>query len=147
MYSPPADTPVRVTPPVPWLNVAVTVVAALIATVHVVPETVLHPLQLANVDPPAALAVRVTLVPLSYGSEQSAPQLIPAGLEVTVPLPLPVLVTVSTKRGGSKVAVTVFAAFMVTVHVAPETVLQPLQPANVDPPEALAVRVTLVPLP
>ena len=49
-------------------------------------------------------------------------------------------------RGGSKVAVTVLAAFMVTVHVAPETVSHPLQPANVDPPAALAVSVTLVPL-
>ena len=50
--------------PAPWLNVAVTVFAALMVTVHVAPETVLHPLQLAKVDPPAALAVRVTLVPL-----------------------------------------------------------------------------------
>jgi hypothetical protein len=47
------------------LKVAVTVFAALMATVHVVPEVVLHPLQLANVDPTAALAVSVTLVPLS----------------------------------------------------------------------------------
>jgi hypothetical protein len=35
---------------------------------------------------------------------------------------------------------------MLTVHVAPDTVLHPLQPANVDPPAALAVSVTLVPL-
>ena len=35
---------------------------------------------------------------------------------------------------------------MVTVHVVPETVLHPLQPAKVDPPAALAVRVTFVPL-
>jgi hypothetical protein len=34
-------------------------------TVHVVPETVSHPLQPAKVDPLATLAVRVTLVPLS----------------------------------------------------------------------------------
>jgi hypothetical protein len=33
-------------------------------TEHVVPETVLQPLQLPKVDPPAALAVKVTLVPL-----------------------------------------------------------------------------------
>ena len=65
VYSPPADTPVRVTPPVPRLKVAVTVFAELMTTVQIVPETVLHPLQFANVDPPAALAVRVTLVPLS----------------------------------------------------------------------------------
>ena len=67
------------------VEAAVTVFAALMVTVHVVPETVSHPLQPAKVDPPAAVAVRVTLVPLLYGSEQSAPQLIPAGLELTVP--------------------------------------------------------------
>jgi hypothetical protein len=43
----------------------VTVLAAFIVTVHVVPETVSHPLQPANVDPLAALAVSVTFVPLS----------------------------------------------------------------------------------
>ena len=64
VYSPPAETPVRVATP-PWLNVAVTVFAVLMVTVHVAPETVLHPLQPPNVAPPAALAVRVTLVPLS----------------------------------------------------------------------------------
>jgi hypothetical protein len=74
------------------------------------------------------------------------PQLIPGGLELTLPVPLPVLVTVRTKRGALKVAVTVLAAVMVTVHVAPETVLHPLQPPKVDPPDALAVRVTVVPL-
>ena len=47
------------------MNVAVTDFAPLIVTVQVVPETVLHPLQLPKVDPLAALAVRVTVVPLS----------------------------------------------------------------------------------
>jgi hypothetical protein len=46
------------------LKVAVTAFAALMVTVHVVPETVSHPLQLAKVDPLAGLAVRVTAVPL-----------------------------------------------------------------------------------
>jgi hypothetical protein len=46
------------------LNDAVTVLAALMVTVHVVPETESHPLQPANVNGKAALAVRVTLVPL-----------------------------------------------------------------------------------
>jgi hypothetical protein len=72
--------------------------------------------------------------------------LIPAGLEVTVPLPLPVLVTVSTNRGRSKLAVTVFAALIVTVHVAPDTLSHPLQLPKVDPPEGVAVSVTFVPL-
>ena len=47
------------------VNVAVTVFAAFIVIVHVVPEDVSHPPQLPNVDPLAALAVRVTTVPLS----------------------------------------------------------------------------------
>jgi hypothetical protein len=133
------------------LKVAVTVLAALMVTVHVVPETVLQPLQLAKVDPLAALAVSVTLVPLLYSSEQSVPQLIPAGFELTLPLllPAPVLLTVRTNCVGcvvSKVAVTVLAAFMVTEHVVPETESQPLQPAKADPAAALAVTVTLVPL-
>jgi hypothetical protein len=46
------------------VNVAVTDFAALMVTVHVVPEVMSHPLQLAKVDPLAALAVRVTVVPL-----------------------------------------------------------------------------------
>ena len=37
---------------------------------------------------------RVTTVPALYGSEQSEPQLIPAGAEVTEPVPVPALVTV-----------------------------------------------------
>jgi len=52
------------------------------------------PLQLEKVDPPAGVGVSVTLVPELYDSEQSAPQLMPAGADVTVPEPVPDLVTV-----------------------------------------------------
>ena len=72
--------------------------------------------------------------------------MIPAGLDVTVPLPVPVLPTVRVNVCRVKVAVTDRAALMVTVQVVPETVSQPLQLVNVDPPAALAVRVTAVPL-
>ena len=73
--------------------------------------------------------------------------MIPAGLDVTVPLAMrPVLLTVSVKLCTAKVAVTDRAALMVTVQLVPETVSQPLQLVNVDPPAALAVRVTAVPL-
>ena len=47
------------------------------------------PLQPWKVEPLAGVAVRVTCVPLSKEAEQVAPQLIPVGLEVTVPLPVP----------------------------------------------------------
>ena len=72
--------------------------------------------------------------------------MIPGGLEVTVPLPVPVLFTVRVKRSRVKVMVTARAAFMVTVQVVPETASQPLPPVTVDPASAVAVRVTTVPL-
>ena len=76
------------------VKVAVTDLAADMVTEQV-PVPVQLPLQPAKVEPVAGAAVKVTTVPLSYGSEQSAPQLTPAGLLVTVPLPVPALVTVS----------------------------------------------------
>jgi len=76
-----------------------------------------------------------------------APQLIPAGLEVTVPLPVPVLLTVRGKVCLLNVAVTVVDAFMVTAQVPVPEQPPPLQPVKVDPPAAAAVRVTTVPLP
>src|SRR5205807_7562204 len=80
------------------VKVAVTDLAALMLTVQVVPEAASQPLQPVNVDPVAGVAVRVTTVPLSKAAEQVAPQLIPAGSEVTVPLPVPALVTVRVLR-------------------------------------------------
>ena len=57
------------------------------------------PLQPANVDPEAGVAVSVTIVPVTYASEQSDEQLIPAGLLVTVPLPTRVTVSVAVAVG------------------------------------------------
>ena len=76
------------------LKVAVTVRLELMATVQVpVPEQP-PPDQPAKVEPAVATAVRVTLVPELYTSEQSAPQLMPTGAEVTVPEPVPAFATV-----------------------------------------------------
>ena len=55
------------------------------------------PLHPANIDPAAAVGIRLTTAPSAYIAEQSTPQLIPAGSEVTVPLPLPARFTVSVK--------------------------------------------------
>ena len=68
-------------------NVAVTVVAALTATVHVDDWPAHAPLQPPNVEDGVGVAVRVTTVPFTKRSEQSAPQLMPSGLDVTVPEP------------------------------------------------------------
>jgi hypothetical protein len=76
------------------VNVAVTAAAAFIVTVHG-PVPVQAPLQPVNADPAFGVAVSVTTVPLTKSALHVAPQLIPAGLLVTVPVPAPARVTVS----------------------------------------------------
>lgn len=64
---------------------------------HVLAHLQPPPDQPANVEPAAGEAERVTTVPAlpaSYDSMQSAPQFIPAGEDVTVPEPVPLLFTV-----------------------------------------------------
>src|SRR5205807_9667721 len=80
-------------------KVAMTARAALIVTLQV-PVPVQLPLQPVKVAPAAGAAVRVTTVPVVRAVEQVAPQEIPAGELVTVPLPAPALVTV---RAGAVV--------------------------------------------
>ena len=85
-------------------------------------------------------------------------QVMPAPVAVTVPLPVPALVTVRVLVSRVKFAVTLFAALMVTVQVLaaraarPDLVVfdadepsQPVQLVKVEPAAGLAVRVTVVP--
>jgi hypothetical protein len=128
------------------VNVAVTVVALVTVTVH--GPVPLHPppLQPVNSEPTAGPAVSVTTVPLIKLALQVAPQLIPAGLLVTVPVPAPASVTLSMCV-GLKVAVTVLSVLMVTLHVVPDALSQPLQLLKAFPPAVeAAVSVTAVPL-
>ena len=74
---------------------------------------------------------------------QAAPQLMPAGLLVTVPLPVPVLPTDKMCCTSVKLAVADRAALIVTTHV-PVPLHAPLHPAKVDPAAAVAVSVTAV---
>ena len=79
------------------MKVAVTVVAAETVTTHdPVPEQP-PPLQPVKVEPAAGAAVSVTAVPLVKLAAQVAPQVMPAGLLVMVPAPVPALETVSVK--------------------------------------------------
>jgi hypothetical protein len=82
------------------LNVAVTVLSAVTVTVQVVPE---HPGsdQVTEDEHVSKAAVRVTDVPDVYGALQVAPQLIPDGELVIVPVP--VFVTVRVNVGFSVV--------------------------------------------
>src|SRR6185295_18425344 len=66
----------------------------------------------------------------------------PAGLDVTVPLPMPVLATFSVKRLSVKVAVTVREFVIETVQVVPETTSQPVQPPKIESASGAAVSVT-----
>jgi hypothetical protein len=103
------------------LNVAVAVVAAFTGTAQAVVP--LHaPLQPAKTEPDAAVAVSVIRVPLATASVQSFPHVIPAGELVTVPDPVPFLVTDS-------------------VTLAPP-VAEPLTPRETVSP--LAVKLTLL---
>lgn len=81
-------------PAVPCSNVDVTVVLACRVSLHV-PRPVHRPDHPAKVLPPLGTAVNVTPVPLEKLAVQVPGQSIPAGLLVTVPPPLPALVTVS----------------------------------------------------
>ena len=105
----PAGDEVTVPPPVPVTftvstftagaaaKVAVTACAALSVTVHVVVVFVQAPLHPVNVLPFVGAAVRVTAVPLVKLLLHVVGQVMPAGLEVTVPVPVPAVVTVSPK--------------------------------------------------
>jgi len=72
-------------------------------------------------------------------------QLMPAGELVTVPVPVPASVIVSATVAVLNVAVTAFAAFIVTTHPA-LPVQAPFHRTNVEPSEAVGVSVTCVPL-
>ena len=73
------------------------------------------------------------------------PQLIPPGFDVTVPLPLPCLVTCSVAGRSAKLAVTTVSAASLTVQT-PVPVQAPPQPWNVELPAGVAVSVTVVPI-
>ena len=128
------------------LKVAVTDAFAVRVRLHgLVPEQA--PDQPLKVNPAAGVAVSVTLVPLANDAVQVVPQLIPLGLLVTVPLPVPASVTVRTGWAATRlnVAVTDTFALKVTAHVAiPEQA--PDHPAKVEPELGVGVRVTTDPV-
>ncbi len=102
------------------------------------------PPQPPKVEPPVAVAVSATELPLAKFPLHVAPQLIPAGLLVTVPFP--VLVTVRSALGAAvNCAVTVWFPFITTTQ-APVPLQAPPQPVKVDPPVGVAVSATVLPV-
>jgi 3D (Asp-Asp-Asp) domain-containing protein len=94
-----------------------------------------------KVEPGAGVAVRVTGGLSGKLAWQVLPQVIPAGSEVTVPLPT--LLTLRGKVGTLrlKVAVTV-RSWVICTTQAPVPVQSPLHPVKVEPGAGVAVRVT-----
>ena len=76
------------------MNVAVTERACVIDTVHA-PLPLHAPLQPENVELLAGDGVSVTEVPFAKAALQALPQLMPAGCDVTTPVPVPAFVTLS----------------------------------------------------
>jgi hypothetical protein len=65
---------------------------------------------------------------------------------VTLPLPVPDFVMLSVNDDCTKLAVTGWAALIVTVHVPVPVQPPPLQPVNVEPAAGVAVKVTAAPV-
>src|SRR6266849_6745942 len=114
-----------------------------------------------NVDPDAAAAVSCTggaaWKGAIWGVVQAGPQLIPAGTEDTVPVPLPLFVTVRTDA-RPKVAVQssgndviaeelIMGKVIVFPLMVPRVTHTPLQLLKLEPGSSAAVSVTLVLLP
>src|SRR5204863_178645 len=119
-----------------------TALLAPIVTVQVDPFELSQPVHPVNTDKVAGVAVSVTAVPITKSLLHAAPQLIPAGDEVTVPLPIPVIDTVSVNRLSMKIAVTDLAFVIETVHVVPETESQPVHPVKSEFAAGAAASVT-----
>jgi hypothetical protein len=85
------------------VKVAVILRACTMLTMHEPVPLHPSPFQPVKVDPLAGAAVSVMLVPKSKRALHVLPQLIPMGLLVTVPLPVPAWLTVRRTCSGVKV--------------------------------------------
>lgn len=151
----PVPVPVTVIGNVGTPKLATTLSSPFIVTTQVpVPEQP-APLQPVKVKLPEGVAVNVTAVPAWNDALQTLPppeplllQLIPAGTDVTLPVPPvpPVNDTESVNIVSAlNVAVTVIVESMVTTQVPVPEQPPPLQPAKIALAPGVAVSVTMVP--
>jgi len=129
------------------LNVAVTELAEFKVTEHAaVPEHA--PDQPAKTEPAAGAAVNCTTLPAVKLALHAFPQLIPEGVLVTLPDPLPARETASENVCGERLKVaeteSLFVAPIVTEHD-PVPEQAPPHPAKTDPAPGVAVNFTEVP--
>jgi len=121
------------------LKVAVQLRSAVIVTLP--SEQSASPAQPLKREPCAGVAVSVTTCAKPNGAPQTTPQLMPAGLEVTFPLPVPVRVIVRVE-GGIKLKVAVQPRSEDIVMLPSEQSASPVQPAKAEPAAGVAVSVT-----
>jgi hypothetical protein len=96
-------------------------------TVQVLPETESQPLQPLKRDrSPVGVAVSITVEPLLKAAEQVPPQLIPDGLDVTVPLPRRRLDFLTVNTIGPLFGTTVNALALVAVPPGVVTLIGPV---------------------
>src|ERR1700722_722861 len=127
------------------LNVASTSSFALIVTTQLLFNPLHASPQPRKFEPAVGVSVRVTWVPAAKFALQLVGQLIPEGLLVTVPEPVPSRVTASRGRVGLNVAVTDWFALISTMQVLDVPLHAPPHPAKDEVDPGVAVSVTLVP--
>jgi hypothetical protein len=103
---------VRVKGPGLAVKLALTDFAASMVTLQA-PVPLQAPLQPANVEPESGVAVKFTTAPLSKFAEQLEPQEIPGGELATVPVPVPLFVTVRVKDVGDAPVINLLRTFVV----------------------------------
>jgi hypothetical protein len=103
---------VRVKGPGFAVKFALTDFAASMVTLQA-PIPLQAPLQPANVKPESGTAVKLTTVPLAKSAEQLVPQEIPGGELATVPVPVPLFVTVRVKDVGGAPVINLLRTFVV----------------------------------
>src|SRR5436190_397158 len=103
------------------------------------------PVQPVKSEPVSGVAVSVALVPWSKPLEHVAPQSIPAGLELTDPVPVPSVETLRVSVCSANVAVTERAWSIVTTQSPVPVQPAPVQPVKSELAAGVAVSVTDVP--
>src|SRR5438128_11277782 len=103
------------------------------------------PVQPVKSEPGSVVAFLVAVVPLSKPLEHVAPQSIPAGLELTEPVPVPSVETFRVSVFRVNVAVTDRAWSIVTTQSPVPVQPAPVQPVKSELAAGVAVRVTDVP--
>jgi hypothetical protein len=103
---------VRIKVPAFAVKVALTDFSASMVTLHA-PVPLQAPLQPAKVEPESGAAVKLTTAPLSKFAEHVCPQDIPGGELATVPVPVPLFVTVRAKDVGGAPVINLLRTFVV----------------------------------